>query len=118
MPISLIRLYTGSDEQTHFETIEVDATESPVHDLVSAREPVDTVHFALTPPGGSLDWHCAPQRQYVLTLSGTLEFVNRLGETQLIRPGDIMLAEDTTGGGHRWKLIDDQPWRRCYVTLA
>jgi len=29
-----------------------------------------------------------------------------------------LLAEDTAGGGHRWKLIDNQPWRRAYVVLA
>jgi hypothetical protein len=23
----------------------------------------------------------------------------------------------TTGTGHRWRLIDDQPWRRLYVEL-
>ncbi len=24
----------------------------------------------------------------------------------------MLLAEDTTGGGHRWRLVDEQPWRR------
>ena len=32
--------------------------------------------------------------------------------------GDILLAEDTVGGGHSWRIIDDQPWRRVYVVLA
>ena len=34
------------------------------------------------------------------------------------QPGDILLAEDTAGGGHTWRLVDDQPWRRVYVVLA
>jgi hypothetical protein len=29
-----------------------------------------------------------------------------------------LLAEDTTGSGHSWRLTDDQPWRRAYVILA
>jgi hypothetical protein len=29
----------------------------------------------------------------------------------------VILAEDTTGGGHRWRLVDDAPWRRVYVEL-
>jgi hypothetical protein len=29
----------------------------------------------------------------------------------------VILAEDTTGGGHRWRLVDDEPWRRVYVEL-
>ena len=46
---------------------------------------------------------------------GTLEFTTRDGETFILHPGDVLLAADTTGSGHRWRLIDDQPWRRVYV---
>ena len=56
-------------------------------------------------------------RCYVITLSGTLEFETRLGEKFALAPGTILLAEDTRGGGHKWHLTDDQPWRRVYVGL-
>jgi hypothetical protein len=45
------------------------------------------------------------------------ELETRSGAKQVVEPGDILLAEDTSGGGHRWRLIGDQPWRRVYVTL-
>jgi uncharacterized cupin superfamily protein len=48
---------------------------------------------------------------------GQVEFETRLGERFTVAPGDVVLAEDTTGGGHRWRLVDDQPWRRVYVPL-
>ena len=52
-------------------------------------------------------------------LSGTLDFWTRSGAHDfLLRPGDILLAEDTAGGGHSWQLIDGQPWRRAYVVLV
>jgi hypothetical protein len=54
----------------------------------------------------------------VLTLGGTLEFVTRDGDRFTLRPGDVLLAEDTTGSGHSWRLVDDEPWRRAYVILA
>ena len=41
----------------------------------------------------------------------------RGGEHFTIHPGDILLAEDNTGTGHRWKLIGDEPWRRAYLTF-
>jgi hypothetical protein len=28
-----------------------------------------------------------------------------------------LLAEDTAGTGHSWRLTDNQPWRRAYVIL-
>ncbi len=74
--------------------------------------------FRGKPKGSSLSWHNAPERQYVITLSGTLEVETRVGERFTVAPGDVLLAEDTTGGGHRWRLVDDQPWRRVYVALA
>jgi hypothetical protein len=30
----------------------------------------------------------------------------------------VLLAEDTTGGGHRWQAVGDTPSRRAYVVLA
>ena len=76
------------------------------------------VHFAETVAGSALDWHIAPDVQYVITLSGALEFTTRGRETFVLHPGDVSLAADTTGSGHRWRLIDDQPWRRLYVELS
>ena len=117
MAMQIIRLYTGDDGESHFETTTMDMHAHG--DVVTMSDLMDCheVQFAETSSGGGYDWHTAPRRQFVITLSGTLEFTNRLGDTQTIRPGDILLAEDTTGGGHKWKLIDDQPWRRCYVHL-
>jgi hypothetical protein len=37
------------------------------------------VTFEESPKGSSPSWHNAPERQYVITLSSTLEFETRLG---------------------------------------
>jgi quercetin dioxygenase-like cupin family protein len=117
MTIPLIRLYTGDDGESHFEAGTVDL---PHIEGTARRSPSWTstaVSFAESPAGSSLDWHRAPVRQYVITLSGTLEFETRLGQKFTLAPGIILLAEDTQGGGHKWRLTDDQPWRRVYVGL-
>ncbi len=106
--LTAIRLYTGADGLSH-----VERTLLPLDALAKATG----VRFAETPAGSAFDWHTAPVTQYVVTLSGTLEFVTRDGESFQIGPGEVLLAEDTTGSGHRWRLIDDQPWRRVYITL-
>jgi quercetin dioxygenase-like cupin family protein len=71
-----------------------------------------------TRAGGAFEWHDAPARQFVITLSGTLDFQTRTGEHFMLHPGDILLAEDTAGTGHSWKLVDENPWRRAYVILG
>jgi hypothetical protein len=118
MTIPLIRLYTGDDGQSHFEAGTIDVP----HIEGTARSPSWTstaVSFEESPAGSSLDWHRAraPVRQYVITLRGTPEFETRLGQKFTLAPGIILLAEDTHGGGHKWRLTDDQPWRRVYVGL-
>ena len=79
---------------------------------------VVSISFRETRAGGAFEWHDAPARQFVITLSGTLDFQTRTGEHFMLRPGDILLAEDTAGTGHSWKLVDENPWRRAYVILS
>ena len=102
------KLYIGSDNASHLLEGEVALDE--LTDVLS-------LHFQELPPGSAFDWHVAPHRQYVLTLTGTLEFTTRDDEVFIIRPGDVLVAEDTVGSGHKWRLIDEAPWRRCYVVL-
>ena len=117
MSIKLIRLFTGEDGQSHFVVGTIEWHHLEGINTISLSEPAQGIHFEETAAGTSLDWHNAPHRQYVITLSGRLEFETRTGARQVVEPGDILLAEDTSGGGHRWRLIDDQSWRRVYVTV-
>lgn len=116
--IRCVRIWTGQDGDSLFEEGSIDLPEGERGDVLSGDVPATSVSFRETEPGGSFSPHQAPIRQYVVTLAGTLEFRTAKGETFTIRPGDILLAEDTTGSGHSWRLTDGQPWRRAYVVLA
>ena len=116
--IRCIRIWTGEDQNSHAEEGWI-ALEPGAHgDLLSGTLATTHTSFQETKAGGTFAWHTAPVRQLVITLSGTLDFQTRGGQHFTLRPGDILLAEDTAGGGHAWKLVDDQPWRRVYVVLA
>jgi quercetin dioxygenase-like cupin family protein len=104
--IRAYRLYTGPDGNSHVIPGTVNGGK-----LVDA----ESIHFKETPPHSTFDWHNDPTPQYVLTLSGVLEFTTVGGETFTIRPGDVLLAEDHTGSGHKWRLVNDEPWKRAYV---
>jgi hypothetical protein len=112
-----VRLWTGNDGNSHFEEGSIDMTPGPRGDLLSSKLPVISASFQETPAGGHLEWHDAPVRQLVVTLSGTLDFGTRGNQHFRLAPGDVLLAEDTAGSGHSWTLIDDKPWRRLYVVL-
>jgi quercetin dioxygenase-like cupin family protein len=116
--IRCVRIWTGEDQNSHFEEGWIELEPGPHGDLLSGKLSATTASFQETASGGTLEWHTAPVRQLVITLSGTLDFVTRGGQHFKLRPGDILLAEDTVGGGHSWKIVDDQPWRRVYVVLG
>ena len=53
----------------------------------------------------------------VLRCPPVLEFATVGGETFTIHPGEVLVAEDHTGSGHKWRLINDEPWKRAYVVF-
>jgi quercetin dioxygenase-like cupin family protein len=116
--IRCVRIWTADDGDSSFEEGHVDLSAGARGDVLSTAAATSSISFRETKSGGAFAWHDAPVRQFVLTLSGTLEFETRKGDRFTIRPGDVLLAEDTAGSGHSWRLVDDEPWRRAYVILA
>jgi quercetin dioxygenase-like cupin family protein len=116
--IRCVRLWTGSDDASHVQVGRLDMATGRNADLVSTAISASHVTVEETATGGKLAWHTAPVRQLVVTLAGTLIFSTRDGEEFPLRPGDVLLAEDTAGSGHQWRLQGSDPWRRMYVVLA
>jgi quercetin dioxygenase-like cupin family protein len=117
--IRCVRLSSGEDGQSHVETgaIALDRAGEAGPSKLSELMPAQRVSFEETPPTSSLAWHTAPHRQFVITVSGELDFVTRDGEKFRLDPHTVLLAEDTAGGGHRWSIVGSEPWRRVYVRL-
>jgi len=116
--IRCVRIWTGDDGNSLFEEGVIELPNGERGDILSRTVPASSISFRETRSGGAFAPHDAPTRQLVITLGGTLRFETASAASFIIRPGDILLAEDTTGTGHSWKLMDDQPWRRCYVIVG
>jgi len=113
--MKIIRIYTGPDSQSHFEELEIPLM--PVaYGRESKRVPAAGVIFRETPAAGALDFHPAPRRQFVVTLSGIGEIECGDGSRRRFGPGDILLAEDTTGQGHITREIEG-PRRGIFIPL-
>ena len=102
-----VRIYTGKDGQSHFEDFTPPFTPSG-----QAQPPMQAtkgIIFNRFEPGHFMDWHHAPRRQYVITLSGQMEIVTGDGTTRRFGPGDVLLAEDLTGKGHTTRVVGKEP---------
>ena len=75
--IRCVRLWTGADNNSHFEEGVIALEQGVRGDALTGKLPVTTVSFQETASGGSFAWHDAPVLQLVITLSGTLDFETR-----------------------------------------
>jgi hypothetical protein len=114
--IRCIKLWTGADQKSHFEEGSIDLEPGARGDALSAKLPITSASLHETDVDPKLGWHPDADRQLVITLSGTLEFETPDGRFTL-RPGDVLFTEDTSGAGHNWRMVDDQPWCRLYTIL-
>ena len=110
--------WTGPDGDSLFEEGQIALLQDERGDALSEVLTAASISFRETVAGGHFAPHHAPALQLVLTLSGTLEFTTASGASFTIHPGDVLLADDLSGSGHSWRLVDDQPWRRAYIIVG
>ena len=112
--VTMTHLYTGSDGQTHADEIEAKFQPGSSYDVFKLMA-ISGAELHRATPGTVQDWHTAPRRQYVITLSGEGELEVAGGKKIHVGPGHIELVEDTTGKGHITKAIGNQD--RLTLTL-
>jgi len=106
-PLMMTRLYTGPDGQTHFEETEAKFTPGNNNDVFKLMS-ITSAELHRAAPGTVIDWHTAPRRQYVITLSGQGEIEVAGGKKFTVGPGHIDLVEDTTGKGHITRVTGNE----------
>ena len=112
-----VHLYTGTDGKSHFKDVEVEIKDAGSRGQRSELMKATGILFSISGADYSLDFHPAPRRQFVITLDGEVEITASDGEKRLLRPGDVMLADDTTGRGHISRAVNNRPWTAIFVTL-
>jgi hypothetical protein len=113
----VVRLYTGPDNQSHFEDLDVPLKDRGKIGLLSGRVKATGLVFRETAGDYDYDFHTAPRRQYVVNLEGEVEIEVGDGTRRILRSGDILLAEDTTGQGHISRAVAGKPRRSLFITL-
>jgi len=92
-------MYTGPDGLTHLRNKEIKLGELE-------KASVTIIGRISASQARLSDWHNAPWRRYVVPLSGRFEVeVSSDGTIKSFGPGDILLAEDTTGKGHKTRAV-------------
>ena len=59
--------------------------------------------------------HPAPARQWVIMVRGVIEVTTSQGETRRFGAGDLLLAADTEGHGHRTAAVGEPPFEALFI---
>jgi hypothetical protein len=121
--MQLVKVYADEAGETHFADVELPATlgtfpTSPSRQLLSDVFPARGVYLREIvedhPPD---EPHCAPTRQFIIHLRGTVEVTVSDGERREFGPGSIVLMDDTHGKGHTTRSIGEVPRLTLIVPL-
>jgi hypothetical protein len=112
MKAKYTRLYTDDLGESHFEELETQlvpsdfAPPSPPLDLSS---PIRSQQFAFlgAPAGWQSDWHASSSRNMFVVVSGEWEIQTSDGQVRRFGPNTVLLVEDTSGKGHRSRVVSD-----------
>jgi quercetin dioxygenase-like cupin family protein len=98
------RMYANDDSVACWEEIVLEETPTWLEGIDATQ-----IRFSFRAAGILQDWHPAPQRQFVVILSGQLEIGFEDGSKKIFGPGDARLVEDTVGNGHTTIALGAEP---------
>ena len=115
-------LYVDENGDSRFEDalLEMESDESApgVLELVSADQPVGTLRFLQLPPGWFQEQRPAHNHRWLCVLSGVMDVETSDGEVRRFGPGSVLLVEDTSGYGHRGRVVGSGPAEIVIAPLA
>ncbi len=115
--MQIFRIYTDDLGETHFAVIEIELHDAGAIGLLSQLEPASGIIFRETVEDYNYQWHNTPRRQYVIILTGRVDFTVSDGECRRFGAGDVVLLEDLTGKGHYSQSVDGERRKSIFVTL-
>ncbi len=115
--MKICRIYATSDGESHFEDQEIPLHAKGMTGSLSERIQTSHINFRENPSDYNHDWHTAPSRLYVVMLDGEVEVEVSDGQKRRFSGGDILLAEDTFGKGHRTRNLTNTQRRSIFISL-
>ena len=113
----LTRICSNSNGDSIFEEVEIPLNESGNIGKLSETLPANGIIFREVEPSYDWDFHTAPQKQYIILLDGEIEIETSLGEKRTFKAGEVLLAEDTTGKGHKTRNLQHQKRKSIFIIL-
>ena len=115
--MKVTRVFSDDRGESHFEDIDIPLKDAGTIGYLSEAFPASKIIFRTNDANYDYDWHCAPQRQYIVLLDGEIQIETSDCEIRRFKGGEILLVEDVTGKGHRTKNVTNEPRHSIFITL-
>lgn len=114
----ITRIYSGEDGRSYFQDIEQPML-YPIGNKQFITKPLANGDCRIFEFASDFvcDWHLSLKPAYYIYIQGAQEVEVSSGEKRNFGAGDIILAEDTHGIGHRSRSISSVPGRALIVFL-
>jgi len=118
-----LRIYSDEEGCSHFDTndiiLESNNYAPPAPPLnTSALESANNCVFLELPVGWYGDWHPTPVAQWLILMTGELEFETGDGDRQICKAGDAVLLADLAGMGHKTTVLGNTGVRIAAIHIT
>ena len=86
---SIVRIYSDTEGESHFEDIEIPLKDSGRIGFLSEPQTTKGIIFRTVDPSYDYELHNAPARQYLMVLDGEIEMETSLGDVRRFKSGDV-----------------------------
>lgn len=115
--MKITKIFSDENGESHFEDLEISLINQGEIGFLSEDIQVKRLQFRTVSADYDYDFHCAPQKQYIVLLDGGVEIETSSGEIRKFRTGEILLVEDTSGKGHKTKNLERKERTSLFIHI-
>ena len=91
--MKITKIFSDENGESHFEEVEIPLINQGEIGFLSENIAVKKLQFRKVSAEYNYDFHCAPQKQYIVLLDGGVEIETSLGEVRKFQTGEILLVK-------------------------
>lgn len=115
--MKITKIFSDENGDSNFEDMEIPLINQGEIGFLSEDINVKKLQFRKVSADYDYDFHHAPQRQYIVLLDGGVEIETSLGETRQFQTGEVLLAEDISGKGHKTRNLEKKERTSIFIHL-
>ncbi|WP_027387826.1 cupin domain-containing protein [Chryseobacterium gregarium] len=115
--MKITKILSDENGESHFEDLEIPLVNQGEIGFLSEDIQVKKLQFRTVSADYDYNFHCAPQKQYIVLLDGGVEIETSSGEIRKFQTGEILLVEDTSGKGHKTKNLEKKKRTSLFIHI-